>query len=134
MDSQQQRRPREGEEDFSNVPDEGLGLTAADIQRIKDVGPGCTDRRSLLDPPPQVFREEGQQLLLGFESLCFRVQIMGDGPSFKSRQTQLLEQLKKRAVFSQCCCRILLPGSLVLQLDFSASTKMHVVEEKVSEV
>lgn len=59
---------------------------------------------------------------------------MADGPSFKSRQQLVLEQLRRRAVFSECCCRVLLPGSLVLQLDFSASTKMHVVEARVGEV
>lgn len=59
---------------------------------------------------------------------------MGDGPAFQSRAKQQLQQLQKRAVFKQCCVRLLLPDGLVLQLSFAPSDCLAHVQNTAAQV
>ncbi|CBZ49866.1 conserved hypothetical protein [Neospora caninum Liverpool] len=60
-------------------------------------------------------------------------EIMGDGPSFRSRMQQQLEQLEKRKVFKSCTVRVLLPDRAVLQLSFAPHQTLRFVREQVEQ-
>ncbi|KAF4645924.1 PUB domain-containing protein [Toxoplasma gondii] len=60
-------------------------------------------------------------------------EIMGEGPSFRSRMQQQLEQLEKRKVFKRCTVRVLLPDRAVLQLSFAPHKTLRFVREQVQQ-
>ncbi|PFH31841.1 PUB domain-containing protein [Besnoitia besnoiti] len=60
-------------------------------------------------------------------------EIMGDGPSFKSRMRQQLEQLEKRKVFKSCTVRVLLPDRVILQLKFAPHQTLKLVRHHIQQ-
>lgn len=65
---------------------------------------------------------------------CVACQIMGEGPAFKSRLKQQLEQLQKRKVYKSCVVRVLLPDRTILQLTFAPHKTLKYVRGQVQKV